>query len=207
VKQGIVRVPDEAVTDIAAIGRFVAQRGWVPATSGNFSLRLDADTIVITRSGRDKSALGPDDLIAVTLGDDLPVDVSAEAPLHVARYRTDAKIGAIVHTHSVAATVLSRMEADRGELTLEGFEMHKSLQGFTTHESTVRLPIFANVQDTDELAQRIERRLGHDTEVPGYLLAGHGLYAWGARAADARRHVEGLEFLLACNLEERKLRR
>ena len=42
--------------------------------------------------------------------------------------------------------------------------------------------------------------------VPGFLLSGHGLYAWGATAADARRHVEGLEFLLACHLEERRLR-
>jgi methylthioribulose-1-phosphate dehydratase len=39
------------------------------------------------------------------------------------------------------------------------------------------------------------------------LLAGHGLYAWGATMADARRHLEGLEFLLACTLEERRLQR
>jgi methylthioribulose-1-phosphate dehydratase len=38
------------------------------------------------------------------------------------------------------------------------------------------------------------------------LLAGHGLYAWGETADDARRHVEALEFLLACHLEERRLR-
>ena len=48
--------------------------------------------------------------------------------------------------------------------------------------------------------------LAERVAVPGFLLAGHGLYAWGATAADARRHVEALEFLLACRLEERRLR-
>jgi methylthioribulose-1-phosphate dehydratase len=43
--------------------------------------------------------------------------------------------------------------------------------------------------------------------VPGYLLAGHGLYAWGATMSEARRHVEGLEFLLAATMEERRLQR
>jgi len=85
--------------------------------------------------------------------------------------------------------------------------MHKSLRGVTTHESTVRLPIFANDQDTERLAHRIEDAIGTEPEVPGYLLAGHGLYAWGATMADAQRHLEGLEFLLQCSLEERRLRR
>jgi len=83
--------------------------------------------------------------------------------------------------------------------------MHKAI-GLRTHESVVEIPVFANDQDTVRLAAAIEARLGADAAVPGYLLAGHGLYAWGATAADARRHVEGLEFLLACHLEERRLR-
>ena len=32
--------------------------------------------------------------------------------------------------------------------------------------------------------------------LPGFLIAGHGLYAWGATLADAWRHLEALEFLL-----------
>ncbi|MDE2481988.1 MAG: methylthioribulose 1-phosphate dehydratase [bacterium] len=200
-------IPDEVAGDIAAIGRFAAGRGWVPATSGNFSRRLDSGHIAITRSGIDKGAIGARDLIAVALDAPLPAGVSAETPLHVARYRADARIGAIVHVHSVAATVLSRADAARGYVELDGFEMHKALAGITTHESTVRLPIFANDQDTHALAERIEAALGGEPSVPGYLLAGHGLYAWGATMDDARRHLEGVEFLLTCALEERRLRR
>ncbi len=85
--------------------------------------------------------------------------------------------------------------------------MQKALAGTTTHDDAVDLPVFANDQDTAALAVRVERRLSDPGTAPGYLLAGHGLYAWGATMAEARRHLEGLEFLLACTLEERKLQR
>lgn len=199
-------VPHDVAGDIAAIGRFAASRGWVPATSGNFSRRLDAAHAAITRSGIDKGNIRAEDLIVIDINAPLPPGVSAETPLHAARYRSDPTTGAIVHVHSVAATVLSRADAARGAVELHGFEMHKSLRGITTHESSIRLPIFANDQDTAALAERIERELGTDPPVPGYLLAGHGLYAWGATMDDARRHLEGLEFLLQCALEERRLR-
>ncbi|MGB6986862.1 MAG: methylthioribulose 1-phosphate dehydratase [Candidatus Aquilonibacter sp.] len=202
-----VAVPASVAGDLAAIGRFVAARGWVPATSGNFSCRIDGDYAAVTRSGIDKGNIRPQDLVAVPLLGDLPAGVSAETPLHVARYRRTPQVGAIVHVHTVAATVLSRIDAKVGFVELHGFEMHKSLRGQTTHEGTIRLPIFANDQDTGRLAERIEKQLTPDPPVPGYLLAGHGLYAWGATMVDAQRHLEGLEFLLQCSLEERRLQR
>lgn len=200
-----VRIQDEAVAQLVAFGRFAAERGWVPATSGNFSRRLDPNHIAVTRSGRDKGALSASDFAVVTLDQPLPPGVSAETPLHVGRYRRDPAIGAIVHVHSLAATVLSRADQAKGTLDLEGFEMHKALAGFTTHESALRVPIFANAQDTARLADRIEAALG-GWSAPGYLLAGHGLYAWGADVDEARRHVEAFDFLFRCALEERRMK-
>jgi methylthioribulose-1-phosphate dehydratase len=133
--------------------------------------------------------------------------MSAETPLHLARYRADPAVGAVAHVHTVAATVLSRLHAADGALTFSGFEMHKALRGITTHESDVVLPIFANAQDTVALAREVEARLAGRPVVPGYLLAGHGLYVWGADMDEARRHLEGIEFLLECTLEERRLYR
>lgn len=200
-----VHIDADAVGELIAFGRSAADRGWVPATSGNFSRRLDPVHIAVTRSGRDKGSLTAADFAVVALDEPLPAGVSAETPLHVARYRGDARIGAIVHVHSLAATVLSRADEAKGAVVLDGFEMHKALDGFTTHESTLRIPVFANAQDTAELARTIESSLG-DAAVPGYLLAGHGLYAWGATVDDARRHVEAFDFLLRCSLEERRIR-
>lgn len=198
-------ISSEIAAEIAGVGRFASERGWVPATAGNFSCRIDDRSIAITRSGIDKGNIKPGDLIVVPLQGPLPAGVSAETPLHVARYAADKNVGAIVHVHTVTATVLSRIDASRGHVVLDGFEMHKALAGFTTHESVVELPIYANDQDTARLAERIEEHM-QAPRVPGYLLAGHGLYAWGATMTDARRHLEGIEFLLQCSLEERKLR-
>ena len=197
--------PAGVVEEIAAFGRLAAARGWIPATSGNFSCRVDAGHAAVTRSGIDKGAIGPGDLTVLALGAPPPAGVSAETPLHLARYRTDPAIGAIFHVHTVASTVLSRRDRRAGAVRTEGYEMHKAI-GLRTHESLVEIPVFANDQDMLVLAATIEARLGRDAAVPGFLLAGHGLYAWGATPADARRHVEGLEFLLACHLEERRLR-
>ncbi len=197
--------PASAVEEIAAFGRFAAARGWVPATSGNFSLRIDASHVALTRSGIDKGAIGAADVAVLALGRPIPPGVSAEAPLHLARYQTDPSIGAIFHVHTVASTVLSRLDEDADVVRTIGFEMHKAV-GRGTHDSVVEIPVFRNDQDTGALAGTIEARLGRDAAVPGFLLVGHGLYAWGATAADACRHVEGLEFLLACHLEERRLR-
>jgi methylthioribulose-1-phosphate dehydratase len=198
-------VPAGVVEELAAFGRLAAARGWVPATSGNFSCRIAAGYAAVTRSGIDKGAIGPADLAVVAIGAPVSPGVSAETPIHLARYRTDPAIGAIFHVHTVASTVLSRLGEREGVVRTDGFEMHKAI-GLGTHESSVEIPVFANDQDTGALAARVEARLGRGAEVPGFLLAGHGLYAWGATAADARRHVEGLEFLLACHLEERRLR-
>ncbi len=198
-------LPAPILADVAGIGRFAASMGWVPATSGNFSRRIDDTTIAITRSGVDKGCLTERDIAVVSLEGPLPAGVSAETPLHVARYRAGPGVGAIVHVHTVAATVLSRLDLAHGAVTVEGYEMQKALAGVSTHEGTIRVPIFSNAQNTRDLAERIEASIG-ESEVPGYLLAGHGVYAWGATMADAKRHLEGLEFLLRCALEERRIR-
>ncbi len=201
-----VAVPKEIALELAAVGRFASERGWVPATSGNFSRRIDAAHAAITRSGLDKGTIGLDDVIGVPLAGPLPSGISAEAPLHLARYAACADVGAVFHVHTLAATVLSRLDAPRGEVLLEGYEMHKALRGVTTHEGVVRIPIFENAQDTLALARVVEQRLAGERGVPAYLLAGHGFYVWGATMNEACRHLEGVEFLLRCALEERRLR-
>ncbi len=203
-----VPAPDAvALAALVAFGRFAATRGWVPATAGNFSVRLDDAHALVTRSGIDKGNVGAGDVAVVPLAGPIPAGMSAETPLHLARYRADARVGAVVHVHTLAATVLSRADAAHGAVRFADYEMQKALTGVTTHEGVVELPIFANDQDTVALAERVEARLAAGANVPGYLLAGHGLYAWGATMSDARRHLEGLEFLLACTLEERRLGR
>ncbi len=196
---------DEALAALIAAGRDFAARGWLPATSGNLSARLDAGRIAVTASGRDKGALGPGDFVIMALDGPIPPGVSAEAPLHIALYRRDPTIGAVLHVHSVAATLASLKGASHHAVRLAGYEMLKALDGIATHDTALDLPVFANDQDTAALARLVEARLAEDRRLKGYLIAGHGLYAWGRDVAAARRHVEAFDFLLTCELERGRL--
>ena len=195
---------ERAVAAVIEAGRKASLRHWVPATSGNFSARVDANTIAITRSGTDKGALTSADVLIVNLDAPDP-RASAEAPLHYAIYRDLPSVNAIFHIHSPAATVLSRSVAG-DSLRLDGWELLKALAGVRSHEAEIDLPVFANDQDTVRLAALASRRFAAADRAqlaPGYLIAGHGLYAWGATADEAWRHTEALETLLTYQLNRK----
>jgi methylthioribulose-1-phosphate dehydratase len=104
--------------------------------------------------------------------------------------------GAVLHTHSLWSTVLSDIFSDDGAVALEGFEMLKGLRDIHTHEHREILPILENSQDISRLAEQVQSLLKRDPAVHGFLLRRHGLYTWGKDLAEAKRHVEVLEFLL-----------
>lgn len=191
---------DRAVGEVISAGRLAASRNWIPATSGNFSVRIDAARIAITRSGVDKGQLTPADVLIQPLADPLLPGSSAEAPLHVRLYRDDPGIGAVFHVHSLRATVISRAHCAAGALCMTGWELQKAFTGVMSHMTSVEVPIFDNDQDTPALASQIATRLTSPARsggslAPGYLLAGHGLYAWGRSTSEAHRHLEAFETL------------
>lgn len=189
--------------------RELSAAGWTPATSSNFSRRIDAQHVAITVSGRDKRRLTEADIMVVDLNGD-PVrngrTSSAETLLHTQLYKRFAEIGCVLHTHSPTQTVASRLYAGPGHVRLEGYELLKAFAGNTTHDTIVELPVLPNTQDMHTLAAQVDALLD-EGEMWGYLIDGHGLYAWGHDMAEARRHLEAFEFLLGCELELRKLRR
>jgi len=198
---------DSRYASEARMLRKVGQRfhglGWSLATSSNYSVVLSRDPLrlLITASGRDKGRLSERDLVAIdstghTLDDEAPRP-SAEALLHVV-VAEQPNVGAVLHTHSVWATLLSEQYHSDGGLAVAGYEMLKGLSGVTSHEHTLWLEIFENTQNIPELAERVRLRLA-DPEQPlrhGFLIRRHGLYTWGRDLAEACRHVEAFEFLL-----------
>ena len=201
-RQGTRDEIERGKAELRALGAMFHQRGWCLGTSGNFSMVVSRDPllVLVTASGKDKSMLGADDFVVV--GEDgQPVGEasarpSAETLLHIAAARR-AGAGAVLHTHSVWSTILSDRWIDRGHLEISGFEMLKGLKGITTHDTSVKLPVFENTQDIPAFAAELEERLS-DSKQPmehGYLIQKHGMHTWGADLAEARRHVEILEFL------------
>ena len=191
--------------EIIEAGRFLYGRGWSPATSSNYSTRLSATQALLTVSGKHKGQLGLDDVLATDLsGNSLEVGKkpSAETVLHTQLYCWRPEIGAVLHTHSVNATVLSRLTPG-DSIEFEDYELQKAFSGVSTHESKVRVPIFDNDQDIERLASKVQPWLQAHPECVGYLIRGHGLYTWGARMSDALRQIEAFEFLFECELKTR----
>ena len=181
--------------ELIEAGRFIDNRGWVPATSGNFSARLADGRIAITVSGRHKGRLTLADIMLVdaegrSLDGQTP---SAETQLHTALYRRHPSVGAVLHPHSPGSTLLSRLRT--GQVDLENYELLKALKGIRTHESRVTVPIFPNDQDIPRLADVIDRWMDNHGDIHGYIIASHGFYTWGDSVREALRQVEALEFL------------
>ena len=193
--------------EIIEAGRFLYARGWSPATSSNYSTRLSASQALLTVSGKHKGQLGPDDVLATDLaGNSLEPGKkpSAETLLHTQLYSWRAGIGAVLHTHSVNATVLSRLTPG-DSIEFEDYELQKAFSGVSTHESRVLVPIFDNDQDIARLAAKVQPWLQAHPDCVGYLIRGHGLYTWGARMSDALRQIEAFEFLFECELKTRAI--
>ncbi|MCK9540310.1 methylthioribulose 1-phosphate dehydratase, partial [Dokdonella sp.] len=170
----------------------------------NFSMRLDTAHVAITRSGGDKGRLGPEDIMVVDL-DGRAIEPglrpSAETALHVQLYRRFPDAGAVLHTHSRTQTVASRWFAPAGVVRLHGWELQKAIAGTTTHAALLELPVFPNSQDMRVLGAAIDAWLDAGKPLPGYLIDGHGIYAWGHDMAEARRHLDAFQFLLDCELD------
>jgi methylthioribulose-1-phosphate dehydratase len=185
---------------LAALARYCHGRGWALGTSGNFSVVTSREPLrlAITPSGADKGRVAGPDILEIdaagtpTSGAGRP---SAETALHLAVVRARGA-GAVCHTHSLWATLLSERCAARGGLAIEGLEMLKGLSGVRSHAHREWLPVIANDQDWEAAVPGVERALADDPACHGFLIRGHGLYTWGRDLDEAQRHLEVLEFLI-----------
>ena len=191
----------QIASSLASIARGFYLRGWLVGTSGNLSAVVDRDPqrLAMSPSGVDKGELRAEQILMID--EDARVisehrtKPSDESPLHL-RIVKELGVGAVIHTHSIWNTILSDLHAADGGVAIEGYEMLKGLHGIKTHEHREWLPIIENSQDMLALADSIGDTLRKHPCAHGFLLRRHGLYTWGDDPAQAKRHVEILEFLL-----------
>src|SRR5215469_6857659 len=165
---------DFAADEIVRAGAILAARGWAPAGSGHYSHRRPGG-FSITVSGARKGEISPAEVMRLDeTGTALDARVpSAETALHLAVYRLAPDAQAVLHTHSIAAVVISRLIGDT--LRLEGYELLKAFPGIATHACAVDLPVFDNSQDMTHLSGEVGARLG-SRSAPAFLIRDHGLY-------------------------------
>ena len=170
--------------ELVAGARRVAEAGLVIGSAGNLSLR-SGDRVLITRSGAELESATHED--CVVLGADAAPEQprtgarpSSELALHLAIYAaTDA--GAIVHTHSHFATVLSTLVDELPAI-------HYMVNRFGGPVRVARYETFG----TDELAASVIEALQDRT---GALMANHGAVVLGRSVPDAVAKAILLEWL------------
>jgi L-fuculose-phosphate aldolase len=93
--------------EIVRYGKALYERGFIAATDGNISVRLDEDRLLITPTCMCKGKMDADDLVIIDLdGRKLEGarEVSSEVAMHLLIYRMRADVRGIVHAHPPTAT-------------------------------------------------------------------------------------------------------
>ncbi|HUW63511.1 MAG TPA: class II aldolase/adducin family protein [Spirochaetia bacterium] len=180
----------EYAGELAACGRRLADAGLFFACWGNLSVRVPpGDSIIITPSGMDYEGLLPADMVRLTpdgrvlTGRRRP---STETGLHLAVYRARPGVGAVIHTHSPAATACAAARA--------GTHQRWAVPPLTEEMAQVLgggVPVAAYAPPgSAELGEKAVAALGTGQAV---LLANHGVLGTGADLAGASLVVRLVE--------------
>jgi L-fuculose-phosphate aldolase len=100
----------EARQQVLAAGLRLLETGLIARTWGNVSCRVDAESFVITPSGRAYTNLAPEELVVCAVRDSSysgAVKPSMEKGIHAMVYRERQDAGFVIHTHQKWATALS----------------------------------------------------------------------------------------------------
>ena len=160
----------------------MSRRGLSPGRSGNVSRRFHAG-MLITPSGMAYDAILPHDIVFVADDSSVPQGQrkpSSEWLFHLAAYRARADRGAVVHTHSMHATVL----ACAGK-AIPAFHYMVAIAG----GKNIPLVPYATF-GTEKLARHVAKGL---QKRDACLMANHGQIAMGdtcAKALDLAAEVE-----------------
>lgn len=93
--------------EIVRYGKLLYDLGYVAATNGNISVRLDDSRLLITPTGICKGGMSPEDLLIVDIhGRKLEGErnVSSEIAMHLLIYGMRPEVRGIVHAHPPTAT-------------------------------------------------------------------------------------------------------
>lgn len=190
--------------------------GWVSGTGGGISIRGE-DGIFMAPSGVQKERMRPEDIwlldgerldeACVVRGpDDHSLKISECQPLFYNAYRQRGA-GAVIHSHSLWAVLAARLfarDGQPGEFVCSGLEMQKGLRGLGCFD-TLRVPIVANTPREAQLAASMSEAMDACPAVDAVLVAGHGVYVWGATWVQAKTQAECYDYLFRAVVEGHRL--
>ncbi len=162
----------------------MSRGGLSPGRSGNVSARFE-DSLLITPTGLAYELITPADIVRVRIdGRILPGQPapSSELLFHLAVYRSRPDVGAIVHCHSMHATVLACARRP-----IPAFHYMVAAAG----GDDIPLVPYATF-GSEELARHVAEGLTHRNAC---LMSNHGQIAVGANGIEALALAEEVEVL------------
>jgi ribulose-5-phosphate 4-epimerase/fuculose-1-phosphate aldolase len=178
-------VVDALRRQVAVACRILAHAGLIEDVLGHVSARVDDDTVLVRARGPEEQGLlfsVPADVVGCSVRTGRPVAATSHAmpnelPLHLACYRDDPAVGAVVHAHPPAV-----IAADLAGLPLVAMVGAYHIPAARLAADGIAVFPRAVLIDTDELATAMrESMAGH----PVCVLRGHGITATGATVEQA----------------------
>ncbi len=169
--------------EICRVGRWLYGKGFVVASEGNLSVRLDANRILVTPAGACKGRLLSDHLMITDLEGNVVSGTgnpSSELQMHLLFYRLRPDVRAVCHAHPPTATGFAAAGRELEEPVLP--EVIITLG---------KIPLAPyGTPGTWELCARIESLVPtHDA----ILLENHGVVTCGPDLITAYQHMETVE--------------
>jgi L-fuculose-phosphate aldolase len=167
-------------------GRIAYDKGFLDGASGNLSMRLSGQRILITPSGISKGRLKPDDLIQYDIQKEKSVGKAGRRPsseirMHTFIYQHRNDVQAVLHAHPVYAVALS----------VAGISLEKAIlpESVFALGTIVTCPYATpTTQDVVDVIQTAVAA-GHSA----LILARHGSITLGKTMEEALMRLETLE--------------
>ncbi|MCL4304432.1 class II aldolase/adducin family protein [bacterium] len=172
--------------------KVLAASGCLPATDGNFSVRVNESQVLVTKRGIEKRNLQPSDLILVEIADPKPHGASSEWQLHRALYLSRPEVHAILHVHAPHLGSFAAV----GKLP----NKHLLIEAEATLGGLALIPFIE--PGTAELG---EAAVSHGKNAGVLLLERHGVVAVGVTIREALYRLERAELLAKIELGARLL--
>jgi L-fuculose-phosphate aldolase len=179
------RTEVELRRDIVRFSRMLHRLGFMPGTSGNLSVRLDDQRLLVTPTGVSKFLLKSADMVIVDLqGRQLDGyrKVTSEVSMHLAVYRHRDDVTAVIHSHPPVATAFACVGRGLDEMLCQEAVMTLGAVPLATYATT----------GTEEVAASLVPFIpGHDA----ILMANHGAVTYGCTLLQAFQKMEIIEHL------------
>ena len=181
----VARREQELRREIVRLGKWLHRLGFMPGTSGNLSVRLDATRLLATPTGISKCLLRTADVVILdTEGCQIAGarKVTSEIGMHLAIYRGRPDINAVIHSHPPIATAFACAGRALDETLCQEAVMTLGAVPLANYATT----------GTHEVAASLAPHLAtHDA----ILMSNHGAVTYGPNLLDAYQKMETLEHL------------